>query len=127
MANLRTPLSIAKGRGSAGSGTDHFWHQRLSAIALVPLVFWFCFSIAALPTMDHATISAWLSAPFNAILMIAALIAIFFHASLGLQVVLEDYVSQHGIRTLAIIVVKLLCFLLAITGIFSVIKIALGS
>ncbi len=127
MANLRTPLSVAKGRGSAGSGTDHFWHQRISAIALVPLVFWFCFSIASLPAMDHASITTWLHSPFNAILMIAAIIAMFFHASLGIQVVLEDYVSQHGIRTIAIIVVKLLCFLLAITGVFSVIKIALGS
>ncbi len=127
MANLRTPLSVAKGRGSSGSGTEHFWHQRITAVALVPLVIWFCFSVAALPAMDHASITAWLSAPFNAILMIAAIIAIFFHASLGLQVVLEDYVSQHGIRTIAIIVVKLLCFLLAITGVFSVIKIALGS
>ncbi len=127
MANLRTPLSLAKGTGSAKDGTEHFWHQRLTALALIPLVIWFCFSLASLPRMDHAEITAWLSSPFSAILMIVGIIAVFYHASLGLQTVLEDYVADRAKRTAAIIAVKLGCVLLGITGVFSVLKIAIGS
>jgi len=127
MNSLRTPLAKAKGHGSAKEGTDHFWYHRLTAIALIPLVIWFCFSLASLPSMDYATFSAWLSQPFTAVMMISVVIACFYHASLGLQVILEDYVSQKGIRTGAIIAVKMLCLFLAITGVFSVVKISLGS
>ena len=127
MTNLRTPLSQAKGSGSAKKGTGHFWHQRLTALALIPLVIWFCFSLASLAAMDYASITAWLASPLSAILMICSLIAVFFHASLGLQVVIEDYVSDHATRTAAIILVHLLCVLLGVTGVFSVLKIAIGS
>jgi len=127
MNSLRTPLAKAKGHGSAKEGTDHFWHHRLTAIALIPLVIWFCFSLASLPSMDYLTFSTRLSQPFTAVMMISVVIACFYHASLGLQVILEDYVSQKGIRTGAIIAVKMLCLFLAITGVFSVVKISLGS
>jgi len=80
-----------------------------------------------MPSMDYATFTAWLSNPFTAVMMISVIIAAFYHAALGLQVILEDYVSQKGIRTGAIIAVKLLCLFLAITGVFSIIKISLGS
>jgi len=125
--SLRTPLARVKGTGSAGEGTGHFWHQRLTAIALIPLVIWFCFSLASLSSLDYASLQAWLSSPVSAVLMISALIAVFYHAALGLQVVLEDYVSDRAIRTAGIIAVNLLCVLLAVTGIFSVLKIAIGS
>ena len=125
--SLRTPLARVKGTGSAGEGTGHFWHQRLTAVALIPCVIWFCFSLASLPTLDYQSLRGWLSSPLSAVLMISALIALFFHAALGLQVVIEDYVSDRGIRTTGIIAVKLLCVLLAVAGIFSVLKIALGS
>ncbi|MBX2824452.1 MAG: succinate dehydrogenase, hydrophobic membrane anchor protein [Gammaproteobacteria bacterium] len=125
--SLRTPLATAKGSGSAKEGTGHFWHQRLTAIALIPLVIWFCFSLASLPTLDYSSIRQWLASPVSAVLMISAVIAMFYHAALGLQVVIEDYVSDRGIRAAGIIAVNLLCALLAITGVFSVIKIALGS
>lgn len=75
--------------------------------------------------MDHQSISAWLSSPFSATLMICALIAMFYHAALGLQMVIEDYVSDRAIRTGAIILVKLLCVLLGVSGILSILKIAL--
>lgn len=127
MAYLRTPLSIAKGMGSAKKGTSHFWHQRLTALALIPLVIWFCFSLASLPSLDHASINAWLSSPFSAVLMICALLALFSHGAMGLQVVIEDYVSNHAVRTAAIILVHLLAILLGVTGIFAVLKIAIGS
>lgn len=125
MTSLRSPLARVKGTSSAGHGTGHFWHQRLTALALIPLVIWFCFSLASLPSLEHANIVAWLSSPFTAVLMICALIAMFYHAALGLQMVLEDYVGDRGTRTALIILVKLMCVLLAVTGIFSVLKIAL--
>ena len=127
MSDYRTPLSKVKGLGSAKEGTDHFWKQRLTAIALVPLVLWLGFSIASLPSMDYIAIREWLSQPFNAIVMILFLIAGFFHARLGLQVVIEDYVSAHGPRTIAIIAVTFIAAALCVTGVFSVMRIAFAA
>lgn len=125
MNSLRTPLSKVKGLGSAKEGTDHFWVQRLTAIALAPLCLWFCFSLASLPSMDYVEFSQWLSSPFRAVLMILVILVAFYHAALGLQVVIEDYVGNTAIRTGGIIAVKMLCVLLAVTGVFSILKIAL--
>lgn len=127
MSNYRTPLSKVKGLGSAKEGTDHFWKQRLTAIALIPMVLWLAFSIASLPSMDYIAIREWLSQPFNAIVMILFMIAGFSHARLGLQVVIEDYVSAHGTRTAAIIAVTFIAAALGVTGVFSVMRIAFAS
>ena len=124
MANLRTPLSQVKGLGSAKEGTGHFWVQRLTAIALIPLVVWIAFAVARLSSMSQADIQIWLSSPFSAVMMILFLIAAFWHAKLGLQVVIEDYVSNHAVRTVAIIAVTLISFALAVIGVFSVLRIA---
>ena len=124
MSNYRTPLKKVKGLGSAKEGTGHFWTQRLTAIALVPLVLWLAFSVASLPDMDYVAIREWLSQPFNAIVMILFLIAGFHHARLGLQVVIEDYVSSHVTRTAAIIAVTFIAAALGVTGVFSVLRIA---
>ena len=124
MSNFRTPLKKVKGLGSAKEGTGHFWSQRLTALALVPLVLWLAFSVASLPGMDYVAIREWLSQPFNAIVMILFLIAGFHHARLGLQVVIEDYVSSHVTRTAAIIAVTFIAAALGVTGVFSVLRIA---
>lgn len=127
MNNLRTPLSQVKGHGSAKEGTGHFWLQRLTAIGMVPLVLWLCFSVASLPGMSQLEIRTWLSSPFTAVLMILLLITGLFHAKLGLQVVIEDYVGNHGIRTAAIIAVTLVCAVLAVLGVFSIMRIAFAA
>ncbi|MFK7852738.1 MAG: succinate dehydrogenase, hydrophobic membrane anchor protein [Granulosicoccus sp.] len=127
MSKYRTPLSQVKGLGSAKEGTDHFWKQRLTAIALIPLVLWLGFSIASLPSMDYLAIREWLSQPFSAIVMILFLISGFFHARLGLQVVIEDYVGSHGPRTAAIIAVTFIGAALCVTGVFSVMRIAFAA
>ena len=124
MSNFRTPLKKVKGLGSAKEGTGHFWSQRLTALALVPLVLWLAFSVASLPGMDYVAIREWLPQPFNAIVMILFLIAGFHHARLGLQVVIEDYVSSHVTRTAAIIAVTFIAAALGVTGVFSVLRIA---
>ncbi len=126
MSNLRTPLSQVKGLGSAKEGTGHFWTQRLSAIAMVPLLIWFCFSLASLVSMNIADIQAWLSQPFNAIMMILFIVVGFYHAKLGVQVVIEDYVSNHVTRTISLILITFVAVVLAIAGVFSVLRVALA-
>jgi succinate dehydrogenase / fumarate reductase membrane anchor subunit len=127
MNNLRTPLSKVKGLGSARSGTEHFMMQRVSALALVPLVIWFCLSLALLPNANYASIVTWLSSPFNAVLMVVTLIAGFYHGALGMQTIFEDYVSNHGKRTIAIIISNLLLFFFAALAVYSVLKISISA
>jgi len=107
MSEFRTPLSRVKGLGSAKEGTTHFWRQRLTALLLIPLLLWFCFCLAALP-VGHATLVAWIQQPAVAVAMIFLILANFYHAQLGLQIVIEDYVSTHSTRTVSIIVMSFL-------------------
>lgn len=124
---MRTPLKKAKGWGSAKSGTHHFWVQRLTALALIPLTLWFCFGLASLPSMEYGEFVAWMKSPYSAIMMIMTIAATFYHYALGLQVIIEDYVSDHGIRTAAIIGGYFFSIIVAVTGIFSVLRIAFGA
>jgi len=123
----RTPLGRVRGLGSAKEGTEHFWAQRLTAIALVPLALWFVASLAVYTGADHATAKAWLAEPFSAVVMVLLVVTGFHHAQLGLQVVIEDYVSTEWIKVLSIILVKLGALALGVAAIFSVLKIAFGS
>lgn len=124
---FRTPLAGVRGLGSAKSGTHHWWMQRLTAIALVPLSLWFVASLLSIVTADHATVIAWLHSPLVAILCCALVVAIFYHAQLGLQVVLEDYVHTEWLKLLSIVFTKLLALLLAITCLFAVLRIAFAN
>lgn len=127
MKQLRTPLSQVKGLGSAKEGTSHFWAQRVSAIAMVPLVIWFCLAIASLPDMSFEALRLWLANPVSAVLLLLFIATGFHHGKLGLQVVIEDYVHVHGIRTALIILVTLLAWTLTALGVFSVLRLALAS
>jgi succinate dehydrogenase / fumarate reductase membrane anchor subunit len=126
MDNLSTPLSRVKGLGSAKEGTTHFWHQRLTALLLIPLVLWFGFSIAAMP-VDHASLIGWVAHPVVAIALILLILSTFYHAQLGIQIVIEDYISTHSTRTVSIIIINFLCLLFAIIGVVAVLKITFGS
>jgi succinate dehydrogenase / fumarate reductase membrane anchor subunit len=121
---FRTPLARVRGLGSAKTGTHHWWMQRLTAIALVPLCLWFVASLIVLVTADHATVINWLHAPLVAILCCALVVAVFYHAQLGVQVVVEDYVHEEWLKLAAIVVTKLLALLLAATCLFAVLRIA---
>jgi len=125
--NLRTPLARVKGLGSAKDGVEHFWVQRLTALALIPLTLWFCFSVASLPSADYAGVVAWLSSPFNAVMMVITVIISLHHTQLGLQVIIEDYVSCHATRTTSVVAIKFAAFLCAVLGVFSILKVALGA
>ena len=122
--NFRTPLARVRGLGSAKSGTHHWWMQRLTAIALVPLCLWFVASLIVVVSADHATVIHWLQAPLVAILSCALIVAIFYHAQLGVQVVVEDYVHAEWLKLATIVAIKLLSLLLAGAGLFAVLRIA---
>ncbi len=126
MTDLRTPLSRVKGLGSAREGTTHFWHQRLTALILVPLVLWIGFSLAAMP-MDHASLVSWIQQPLVTIALTLLIVAVFYHAQMGLQAVIEDYVSSHSKRTVVLLVSNFLCLLSGTIGVVAVLKIAFGS
>ncbi len=105
MANqndMRTPLSRVRGLGSAKDGTTHFWHQRLTAIANIPLIGFFLWTLIALNGADHAQTVAYLSHPFVTIVMLMVLGAGIFHMKLGMQVIIEDYV--HGAMGKALLI-----------------------
>lgn len=123
---LRSPLGKVKGLGSAKSGTGHFMAQRLTALALIPLSIWFCFSLASMPQMDYTTFTAWLSSPISSSLMVLTILTTFYHLHLGVQVVIEDYISNHAMRIVGVIAVQFASILLAVTGIVSVLKVATG-
>ena len=122
--SFRTPLGRVRGLGSAKGGTHHWWMQRLTAVALVPLTVWFILSLITLSGADHATVAAWLASPLPAVLMILLIIATFHHLQLGLQVIIEDYVHGEGMKLACIIGVKLASFALAIAAGFAVLKVA---
>jgi succinate dehydrogenase / fumarate reductase membrane anchor subunit len=123
---MRTPLKRAYGLGSARSGRHHFLVQRVTAIALVVLGAWFAWLVVRLLQLDHAGAYALVAQPSNALLMVAFVIATFWHAQLGLQVVVEDYVHGHGMQLVLQVAIRFLCFLGAAAGVLAVIRIALG-
>lgn len=121
----RTPLRTAIGLGSAKHGVHHFIVQRLTALALAVLGVWFIWLVLKLLHLDYAAAHALVAQPLNAVLMLAFVIAVFWHAQLGLQVVVEDYVHARGAQLTLQIAVKFLCFLGAIASVLAVIRIAL--
>ena len=124
---LRTPLSQARGLGSAHAGAHHWWHQRITAMAMLPLMIWFVMSLAAHVGSDYFTLKLWMASPINATLMIALMVNIFYHASLGLQVVIEDYVQCPAMKAVSLILIKLLATLLALFSVVNILEIAIGS
>jgi succinate dehydrogenase / fumarate reductase membrane anchor subunit len=126
-AQLRTPIKIARGLGSARSGSHHFMVQRITAVALIALGLWFVWISLVLLHADYAAARALIARPFNAIAMLVFIIASFWHAQLGLQVVIEDYVHTRWLEMTSQIVIKFVCFLGAAASAFAVIRIALGS
>jgi len=122
---MGSPLARAIGLGSAKSGVEHWWAERVSAVALVPLTLWFVASTIAHIRSDHAGFVAWLRGFPTMVLMILLLLALFHHTALGLQVVIEDYVHS-GLKLPAVVAVRLLCFAVAAAGILATLKIAWG-
>ena len=119
----RTPISKARGLGSAKEGSHHWWMQRLTAIALVPLTLWFGIAIVQVPGADYPTIVAWISSPWNTVLLISTIIAVFYHAIMGIQVVIEDYVHHEWIKIASILATKLILIFYALAALYATFRI----
>ncbi len=124
--SLRSPLGRARGLGSAKDGTHHWWAQRVTAIAMIPLMLWFVASIVSLAGAPLPAVQAWIASPIPAVLLLSLIVAVFHHAQLGLQVVIEDYVHAEGVKLVALLAVKGAAWLFGGIAAFSVLKIAFG-
>ena len=124
---LRSPLGRVRGLGPAKEGgTAHWWAQRMTAIALVPLTVWFVISAISMVGADYAEFRAWAGAYGNPVLLIMLTVAVYHHGQLGMQVIIEDYIHHEAARFTALILVKLGAVFLAIYTIFSVAKLTFG-
>lgn len=120
--SLRSPLARVRHLGSARDGTRHWWAQRVTALALVPLVAWFAISVISMIGADHAAFTAWAGDPLSGALLVLLVAATFHHAALGLQVVIEDYVHHEGRKIVALLLVKGACLLLGVVAVLSVLS-----
>ena len=126
MISLQSPVGRVRGIGSAKNGTHHWWIQRVTAVALVPLTLWFAVAMIKMTVASHGEAIAWVQSPFNAIMLLLLIIATFHHMQLGLQVVIEDYMHNEGAKLVLLLAQKLVSFALAIAAGFAVLKIAFG-
>jgi succinate dehydrogenase / fumarate reductase membrane anchor subunit len=124
--SLRSPLSKARGLGSAKQGVHHFWVQRVSAVALIPLSLWFVFSLAQLGGADYATVRHWVHSPSVAVALVLFVAITAYHSVLGVQVVIEDYVATEAFKLTGLVLQKFLHAIVAAAGIFAILKIALA-
>lgn len=123
---LRSDLGRVRGLGSAKDGTSHWWAQRVTAVALVPLSIWFVFSVVNLVGVDKDGFKVWLNGPGSFVLMVLFLIALFYHMQLGLQVVIEDYVHNERNKVISLVLNKLLAVFLVVSSITALMRIAFG-
>ena len=123
--NSPTPVTRTQDLGSAKEGVKHWWGQRISSVALVPLALWLIFSLASLSDLSHPAIVQWFAMPINSFLMIAFLIIAYYHMALGVRIILEDYVHLPWLKICSIVLMELLAFMLALSSIISVLKLFL--
>ena len=124
--SLRSPMGRVLGMGSAKDGTAHWWAQRVSAVALVPLTLWFVFSLLTLPALDYDTVHTWLSVPVSGFLALLLVAVLTYHSYLGTIVIVEDYVSSVGMKVLTLLVLRFLYVLCGGAGIFAILRVVLG-
>lgn len=123
---LRTPLSKIEGLGSARAGTMHFWHQRLTAVALVPLAVWFTASALAYVGAEQGAVATYFADPINGVLMFLFILASTYHMSLGLQVIIEDYFHQEGQKIALLLLNQFACWAIGAASAFALIRMALA-
>ncbi len=125
--SLRSPLGKVLGMGAAKEGAGHWWAQRVSAVALVLLGPWFVLSLIDVGDLSYANVVNWIAAPLNTALLSLLVVTVTYHAQLGLQVVVEDYVPSKGTRLLTMLVINFGLLLLGVLGVFSVLRIAFAA
>jgi succinate dehydrogenase / fumarate reductase membrane anchor subunit len=124
MKSAQTPLHKVQGLGSSHSGTGHFWHERLTSVALIPLSLWFLYVMLGLSDTSEVTALQFLAHPWNAILMGAFVCFSLWHAYLGLQVVVDDYVHTAGMKIFLMLVIRFGVIAIGATSLFAIVRIA---
>ena len=124
MSSLQTPLHKVQGLGPSHSGTGHFWRQRVTAVALVPLGLWFTYAILGLIGTNEVAVLSFLSKPWNALLMAAFSTTLLYHMALGLQDVVDDYVHRQGMKIFTLLVIRFVWIATTVTCIFALIRVA---
>jgi succinate dehydrogenase / fumarate reductase membrane anchor subunit len=124
--SMRSPLGRVRGLGSAGEGVGHWWAQRMTSLALVPLALWFVAAMVGLTGADYATARAWIASPVSAGLLVLLIVTTFYHGALGLQVVIEDYVHHEAIKLIALIAVNAASVVLGLIGVLAVLVVLFG-
>lgn len=127
MSQMRSPLGRVLGLGSAKEGVEHWWMQRMTAIALVPLAIWFAIAALGLIGADRAAMVAWMHQPMSAVFAVLLIVAVIYHLALGLQAVIEDYIHSEGWKLGWIIVMRLWCIVLAGRGVLAVLTLAFAA
>ena len=124
--SVQSPLGRVLGSGSAKEGTDHFWAQRLSAMGLVLLVPWFIIVMVSLESYEHASVVAMIESPFNTVMLVLLCLTLGYHSSLGIQVIIEDYVHGPFIKVLSLVLSKFAHIFVTIAALFAILRIAFG-
>ena len=125
-SDLRTPLSRARGLGSAKEGVHHFWAQRITAVALIPLVAWFAISLIMMSGADHAVVRAWIGSPAVMVLLTLTIVIGLHHGQLGMQVVIEDYVHNDGMKLALIVLMRFIAVFFGLAAIVAILRIGFG-
>jgi succinate dehydrogenase / fumarate reductase membrane anchor subunit len=124
---LRSPLGRVLGLGAAGHGVHDWWRQRVTSIALIPLGVWLLVALATLPSLDHATVTAWVASGWTPVLLGLFIIVAAQHSQLGLRVIVEDYVHHPALKTATLLVLSFAHVLLAAAALFAVLRLAVGT
>ncbi len=125
--SLRSPLGRVLGLGSAKDGTGHWWAQRVSSVALVPLTLWFFYSLLVLPDLEYSTVKAWLALPISSFLAVLSVTVLTHHSYLGTTVVVEDYVHGAGLKVATLMGLRFLYVLFGGASIFAILRVAFGT
>ena len=125
--SMRTPLKTARSLGSAKEGADHFWKQRVTAVANVFLGLFLVWLIASLIGADHATVKQKLANPLIALALLGLIISGTVHMRLGMQTIIEDYVHGEGLKIVALMLNTFFAAFIALASIFSILKLSFGA
>ena len=125
--SLRSPLGRVLGNGSAKDGTGHWWAQRVTAVALIPLTLWFFISLLLLPTFDYATVRAWLAQPLSSLLAVLSIGVLSYHSYLGTTVIIEDYVHGGPAKVVSLMLLRFLYVLLGGASLLAILRVAFAS
>jgi len=125
--SLRSPVGRVLGLGSAKDGTAHWWAQRMTAVALIPLTLWFVLSLLTLPALDYITVRTWLALPVSNLLAVLLVVVSTYHSYLGTTVVIEDYVHSAGTKLLSLLLLRFLYVIAGGIGMLAILHVGFGS